>query len=170
MAALCAEMGLVDFSLTLLLTPILFSFAVLRLVTCPIPVAPNTRPFVKGNRGRLVLFAIDETSLPAVRWSLCNLLSESDYVHILHIVEAGDETSQPGDKVVRSRGALHQVQCELIKGLFDCCEEFRRGGVNFDGQVRSRKANESTADMILTSIAEVEPDIVLLGSSQRLGE
>jgi hypothetical protein len=164
-------MGLLDFSVTLLLTPILFSLAVLRLVACPIPVAPSSRPF--GNRGRLVLFAMDETSLPAVKWALCNLLSGTDYVHILHIVEPGDEVNTKPYSF--SRDALPITQCDSIKGLLDCCKEFCRGGVNFDGQVRSCKANESTADestadMILRIIAKVEPDIVLLGSSQRLGE
>lgn len=38
-------------------------------------------------RGRLVLLAVDETSLEAVKWSVRELLCDQDFVHILHINE-----------------------------------------------------------------------------------
>ncbi len=58
------------------------------------PVPQSTRATVAmappRRRGRLILLAVDETSLGAVQWTISNMLSCEDWVHVVHVLE-GDE-------------------------------------------------------------------------------
>lgn len=80
---------------TALMTLLILSLAMLQLL--PLRIVSYTLillsqaiargPSQSTKRGRLVLLAVDETSLEAVKWSVRELLCDQDFVHILHINE-----------------------------------------------------------------------------------
>lgn len=93
-------MGLWNTSITLLLTPVFASLALMKLVLSPVSSSPSfvnkasERKRVAAQRGRLVLFAVDETSLQAINWALRDLLATDDFVHILHIEEIEEKRTE----------------------------------------------------------------------------
>lgn len=93
-------MGIFDLSMSILISPLLLVVAALNLSPIPRklpllvkePSAAMLKPR-RPERGRLILFAVDETSLEAIKWAIANLLSLNDFIHILHILEH-DEMQQ----------------------------------------------------------------------------
>jgi len=57
-----------------------------------------------------------------------------------------------------------------VKGVVECCAILWEKGIKFDGRVMSPKLAETVDIALVNLINEVQPDLVLLGSSKRAGE
>lgn len=157
-------MGILDVSLTLMLSPLILATAVLSIIPISFShLAPSRKRLRKSGSGRLVLLAVDETSLPALRWSLDQILTPRDFVHVLHILEPSDAPSVFPFNVTTPVEML-----DGIKGLGQVMRELKAARVHFDGRVMNAGSG-GTADLILQIISNVEPDLVILGSSKRTG-
>lgn len=157
-------MGILDVSLTLMLSPLILATAVLSIIPISFShLAPSRKRLRKSGSGRLVLLAVDETSLPALRWSLDQILTPRDFVHVLHILEPSDPPSVFPFNVTTPVEML-----DGIKGLGQVMRELKAARVHFDGRVMNAGSG-GTADLILQIISNVEPDLVILGSSKRTG-
>lgn len=157
-------MGILNAALTILLSPLIITTALLGIVFASPHKLTPTALRRRRRKGRLVLMAVDETSLEAVRWSLQHLLISDDFVHLLHILEPTDPPYSfsfgGGDRLER---------LDEIKGLGQIARELREARVSFDGR-GVRAGEQGPAEMILRVITEVDPDLVILGASKRTGE
>lgn len=162
-------MGLFDAFLAITVAPLVLTASFLNLIS------PQRQPtqIKKKNRlgsaahGRLVLIAVDETSVNAVDYATREFLAPDDFVHLLHIIEF-DEQNENNVKPFRFTSQdspnIHQ-----IKGLYDILQILVQSGVSFDGRVESPSGAESMANVILRINKEVDPDLLIVGASERTG-
>ena len=54
--------------------------------------------------------------------------------------------------------------------MIECCAVLEEKEIKFDGRVIFPRLNETTDITLVNLIKEVQPDLVLLGSSKRTGE
>jgi len=107
-------MGLMDLSIALLLTPVIFGIMLLNPVVefamsklqLPIVAAKRGKRRIGRERGHLILFAIDETSLDAVKWATHEMIAQEDFVHMIHVLEPQDQVASPIYFTERDIGAV----------------------------------------------------------------
>lgn len=97
-------MGLLDVSVLLLLSPVIMTAGIAHQVLTAVIPSPKSkvrtidrtherqrRP--PPDRGRLIVFAVEETSLPAIQWAIHNLVTPADYIHLVHAIEGEEEAA-----------------------------------------------------------------------------
>ena len=184
-------MGLIDFSITLLLTPVIFGIIIFHpVVEFATNKIQSSMTAVKGGkrktgieRGHLILFAVDETSLDAVKWAAHEMIKPEDFVHIVHVLEPQDQ--MPSGPIYFTARDIEAVsvsavcicinrllfeQVSNVKGVIECCAILEEKEIKFDGRVMSSKLYETIDITLVNLISKVQPDLVLLGSSKRIGE
>lgn len=95
-------MGLLDVSVLLLLSPVIMTAGIAHKVLSTVIPQPKSKARGRDqpqelyqrpppDRGRLIVFAVDETSLAAIQWAVHNLMTPADYVHLVHVLEGEEQ-------------------------------------------------------------------------------
>lgn len=139
-------------------------FALRRFVQAQVKGAMKRRP----PASRKIVMALDDSSHAAFEWALERILMPvQDHVHIVFIPE--------GDHAARYRRSVHfnrSNYMDVLEGvdfLWEYCQRLDMADVGFDCHVLVKEGRKEVSRMIVSQIAVVKPDIVVMGSSRITG-
>lgn len=137
----------------------------------------QTGHVISPSGGRLLLLAVDETSLSAVTWLVDRFMQPGDMIHLLNVDEdsPGIEKKEE-DTSICFNSDSYKSASRSSKGIQEICDLLKERDIYFEGQIRRRKISPHAKHMevdthktIIDVIDEMHPELVVMGSSKRIG-